>query len=106
MHGSICGADLVNRLFEEENIDTLVNFAAESHVDGSITGPEAFIKTNVDGTFTLLEAALNSWQSDASVCRFPHVSTDEVHDSLGPEAPAFTEITAFVHPTAPTRPPR
>jgi len=95
VHGSICDADLVNRLFEEENIDTLVNFAAESHVDRSITGPEAFIKTNVHGTFTLLEAARNSWQSDTSACRFLHVSTDEVYGSLGPDDPAFTETTAF-----------
>jgi len=95
VHGSICDAELVNRLFEEENIDTLVNFAAESHVDRSITGPEAFIKTNVHGTFTLLEAARNSWQNDASACRFLHVSTDEVYGSLGPDDPAFTETTAF-----------
>ena len=95
VHGSICDAGLVNRLFEEENIDTVVNFAAESHVDRSITGPEAFIKTNVHGTFTLLEAARNSWQSDTSACRFLQVSTDEVYGSLGPEDPAFTETTAF-----------
>ena len=95
VHGSICDADLVNRLFAEENIDTVVNFAAESHVDRSITGPEAFIKTNVHGTFTLLEAARKSWQNDTSACRFLHVSTDEVYGSLGPDDPAFTETTAF-----------
>ena len=61
----------------------------------SITGPEAFIKTNVHGTFTLLEAASKSWQSDTSACRFLHVSTDEVYGSLGPDDPAFTETTAF-----------
>ena len=95
VHGSICDADLVNRLFAEENIDTLVNFAAESHVDRSITGPEAFIKTNVHGTFTLLEAARKRWQNDTSACRFLHVSTDEVYGSLGPDDPAFTETTPF-----------
>ena len=61
----------------------------------SITGPEAFIKTNVHGTFTLLEAARKSWQNDTSACRFLHVSTDEVYGSLGPDDPAFTETTAF-----------
>jgi dTDP-glucose 4,6-dehydratase len=95
VHGSICDADLVKGLFEEENIDTVVNFAAESHVDRSITGPEAFIKTNVHGTFTLLEAARKSWEKDTSACRFLHVSTDEVYGSLGPDDPAFTETTAF-----------
>jgi len=95
VHGSICDAELVNRLFAEENLDTVVNFAAESHVDRSITGPEAFIKTNVHGTFTLLEAARNSWENDTSACRFLHVSTDEVYGSLEPNAPAFTETTAF-----------
>ena len=75
--------------------DTNPRFAAESHVDRSITGPEAFIKTNVHGSFTLLEAARKSWQSDTPACRFMHVSTDEVYGSLGPDAPAFTETTAF-----------
>ena len=75
--------------------DTNPRFAAESHVDRSITAPEAFIKTNVHGSFTLLEAARNSWQSDTSACRFLHVSTDEVYGSLGHDDPAFTETTAF-----------
>ena len=95
VHGSICGADLVNKLFEEEQIDTVVNFAAESHVDRSILGPEAFIQTNVNGTFTLLEAARNCWDNDNSSCRFLHVSTDEVYGSLGPDDPAFTETTPY-----------
>ncbi len=95
VHGSIGDAELLKRLFKEENVDTVVNFAAESHVDRSILGPEAFIKTNVAGTFTLLEAARKYWQSDLSVCRFLHVSTDEVYGSLGPDDPAFTETTAF-----------
>jgi len=95
VRGSICDADLVNRLFDEENIDTVVNFAAESHVDRSISGPEAFINTNVHGTFTLLEAARHSWQNDRSVYRFLHVSTDEVYGSLGPDDLAFSETTAY-----------
>ena len=105
VHGSICDAGLVKRLFEEENIDTVVNFAAESHVDRSITGPEAFIKTNVHGTFTLLESARKSWQNDTSACRFLHVSTDEVYGSLGPDDPDFKRPQPS-HPTAPIRPPR
>ena len=95
VHGSICDADLVGRLFDQQSIDTVVNFAAESHVDRSISGPEAFIKTNVHGTFTLLEAARQSWAADTSACRFLHVSTDEVYGSLGPDAPPFTEATAY-----------
>ncbi len=95
VHGDICNADLVNKLFDEENIDTVVHFAAESHVDRSITGPEAFIKTNVHGTFTLLEAARKYWANDTDRCRFLHVSTDEVYGSLEADDPAFTETTAF-----------
>ncbi|MEE9494257.1 MAG: dTDP-glucose 4,6-dehydratase [Gammaproteobacteria bacterium] len=94
VHGDICDTELVNKLFKEENIDTVVHFAAESHVDRSITGPEAFIKTNVFGTFALLEAARNTWSDDQD-CRFLHVSTDEVYGSLGPNDPSFTEETAF-----------
>ncbi len=95
VRGDICDAGIVRKILEEENIDTIVNFAAESHVDRSILGPEAFIKTNVQGTFTLLEAARNSWNGDNSTCRFLHVSTDEVYGSLEPDSPAFTEETAF-----------
>ena len=96
VHGTIGDAELLNKLFKEENVDTVVNFAAESHVDRSILGPEAFIKTNVEGTFKLLEVARKYWQSDVSVCRFLHVSTDEVYGSLGPDDPAFTETTVTV----------
>jgi dTDP-glucose 4,6-dehydratase len=78
VHGDICDATAVAKVFAEENIDTVVNFAAESHVDRSILGPEAFVKTNVFGTFTLLEAAKQAWSGDASTCRFLHISTDEV----------------------------
>ncbi|HHH43381.1 MAG TPA: NAD-dependent epimerase/dehydratase family protein, partial [Gammaproteobacteria bacterium] len=79
VHGDICDAGLVKKLLEEEKIDTVVNFAAESHVDRSITGPEAFVTTNVHGTFTLLDAARKAWDGDNRRCRFLHVSTDEVY---------------------------
>ena len=94
VHGNICDATLVEKLFSEEKIDHVVHFAAESHVDRSITGPEAFIRTNVHGTFTLLEVARKVWKNDAN-CRFLHVSTDEVYGSLGEDDPAFTETTPF-----------
>ncbi|HEB85958.1 MAG TPA: dTDP-glucose 4,6-dehydratase [Gammaproteobacteria bacterium] len=94
VHGNICDADLVNTLFEDEKIDHVVHFAAESHVDRSITAPETFIKTNVHGTFPLLEAARKYWANDTRR-RFLHVSTDEVYGSLEAGDPAFTETTAY-----------
>ena len=94
VQGDICDRSLVERLFEEEGIDHVVNFAAESHVDRSILGPEAFIRTNVHGTFTLLDVARNAWAGDTN-CRFLHVSTDEVYGSLDENDPPFTETTCF-----------
>jgi dTDP-glucose 4,6-dehydratase len=98
VRGDICDDALVNRLFAEERIDTVVHFAAESHVDRSIHGPAEFIHTNILGTFTLLEAARNAWLSPQGSSfiahRFLHVSTDEVYGSLG-ETGYFTEETAF-----------
>lgn len=91
--GDICDNELVNRLFEEEQFDTVVHFAAESHVDRSITGPGVFIQTNIIGTFTLLEAARLAWQARSDV-RFLHVSTDEVYGSLG-DCGFFTETTPY-----------
>jgi len=96
VRGDICDAALLERLFAEEAIDTVVHFAAESHVDRSITGPAAFINTNVVGTFTLLEAARKAWNEKLgadNLC-FLHVSTDEVFGSLGKEG-LFTETTAY-----------
>ena len=97
VRGDICDAELVAGLFKEEGVDTVVHFAAESHVDRSITGPGAFIRTNIDGTFTLLEAARQSWlggkKKVAEPC-FLHVSTDEVYGSLGATG-KFTETTAY-----------
>lgn len=93
----ICDASIIEKVFIEEKIDTVVHFAAESHVDRSITGPAAFIQTNIVGTFTLLEAARKAWLSDnwqgGAPC-FLHVSTDEVYGSLG-ETGFFTEMTPF-----------
>ncbi len=95
VHGDITDAEPLARLFRDEAIDAVVHFAAESHVDRSILGPEAFIRTNVQGTFTLLEAARAVWGTDAPDRRFLHVSTDEVYGSLGPEDPPFSETTAY-----------
>lgn len=95
--GDICDADLVSKIFREEKIDTVVHFAAESHVDRSITGPAEFIQTNIVGTFTLLEAARNFWLDTENSIQDPcflHVSTDEVYGSLG-ETGFFTEETPF-----------
>lgn len=97
VHGDICDTDLVERLLIEHNIDTLVHFAAESHVDRSITGPDAFIETNIIGTHSLLKAARKVWLQGESVLphRFHHVSTDEVYGELAFDDPAFTETTAY-----------
>jgi len=98
--GDITDAGLIRQIFAEEQIDTVVHFAAESHVDRSITGPAEFVQTNIVGTFNLLEAAREAWlkdpQGDASKkgCRFLHVSTDEVYGSLG-ETGAFQETTPY-----------
>ena len=88
----------IDAIFKKYDVDTVIHFAAESHVDRSILGPQAFISTNVNGTFTLLEAARNFWtKSDGSVrsdVLFHHVSTDEVYGSLG-ETGYFTEKTPY-----------
>ena len=97
VHGNICDTTLVEALLRTELIDTIVHFAAESHVDRSIAGPDAFIETNVIGTHSLLKAARKVWLDEKSVPqhRFHHVSTDEVFGSLGPNDPQFTETTAY-----------
>ena len=95
VHGDICDRALLDRLFAEHRPRAVVHFAAESHVDRSIHGPAAFIRTNVEGTFTLLEATRAYWSGlDApaqSAFRFNHVSTDEVYGSLAPGDAPFTE---------------
>lgn len=97
--GNIGNADLVQKLLREHEIDTIVHFAAESHVDRSITGPADFIQTNIVGTFTLLNAAKQYWLDEKkwgeTQCRFHHISTDEVYGSLDKTAPAFTELNRY-----------
>jgi len=96
IHGDIRNESLLARLFAEESFDIVVHFAAESHVDRSILGPEAFVETNVEGTFRLLEASLKDWEKKyrPESFRFLHISTDEVYGSLGPEG-YFTESTPY-----------
>lgn len=97
VHGNICDTALVEGLLRDEAVDTLVHFAAESHVDRSIHGPDAFVETNVVGTHSLLKAARKVWLEEKHVPRhrFHHVSTDEVYGSLGPSDPAFNETTPY-----------
>src|SRR6201996_1610200 len=97
VHANICDEDRVEQLLREHGIDTLVHFAAESHVDRSIAGPDAFIETNVVGTHNLLKAAKRAWLDTGSgrPHRFHHVSTDEVYGTLNPDDPAFTETTPY-----------
>ena len=99
VRGDICDGDLVATLLREHPIRAIVHFAAESHVDRSIHGPEDFIQTNIVGTFRLLEAARGHWLSlppDAKAAfRFLHVSTDEVYGSLSPTDPPFAETNQY-----------
>ncbi|AFT90109.1 dTDP-glucose 4,6-dehydratase [Paraburkholderia phenoliruptrix] len=103
VHGDICDSSLVAQLFDEHRIDTVVHFAAQSHVDRSIADPGEFVRTNVHGTFTLLEAARSAWLGAKGVKpaevartrRFHHISTDEVFGSLTPEDPPFAETTPY-----------
>ncbi len=99
VHGSIADAALLTQLLERHRPRAIVNFAAESHVDRSIHGPEDFIQTNIVGTFRLLEAARAHHgrlsESEARAFRFLHVSTDEVYGSLAPEAPPFAESNRY-----------
>jgi len=104
VRGDIGERALIDRLLREHRPRAILHFAAESHVDRSIHGPAAFIKTNIEGSFTLLESARAYWTAldgDAKTSfRFHHVSTDEVYGSLAPDAPAFTEA----HPYEPNSP--
>ena len=107
--GDITDRALLDELFAQHKIDTVVHFAAESHVDRSILDPGVFVNTNVIGTFTLLEAARKAWLVDKLVpveqVRFHHVSTDEVFGTLSKTAPAFEEETRYA-PRSPMPPPR
>ncbi|SEP93409.1 dTDP-glucose 4,6-dehydratase [Solimonas aquatica] len=101
--GDICDRELIDKLLREHRIDTVVHFAAESHVDRSIHGPGEFVRTNVVGTFTLLESARQYWMAEqkldkaalAAQRRFHHISTDEVYGSLGPQDPPFRETNPY-----------
>jgi dTDP-glucose 4,6-dehydratase len=97
VQGDICDRPLADRLLREHRIDTIAHFAAESHVDRSITGPAAFVQTNLVGTFTLLEAARAAWLDGktAEGRRFHHISTDEVYGTLRRDDPPFTETTPY-----------
>ena len=97
VQGDIGDRPLVTQLLKQHQIDTVVHFAAESHVDRSILGPEAFVQTNVVGTFSLLESFRHYWEAGGKPgdFRFLHVSTDEVYGSLGPTDPAFSETTPY-----------
>jgi len=99
VHGDIGDAGLVASLLARHKPRAIVHFAAESHVDRSIHGPADFVQTNVNGTFTLLQAARDYWNglndADKAGFRFLHVSTDEVYGTLGPNDPPFSETTAY-----------
>ena len=97
IHGNICNSDLLSTVFKKFNIDTVVHFAAESHVDRSITAPDAFIQTNVVGTLNLLNSAKQYWLDSNNMPNhhFHHISTDEVYGSLTQEEPAFTETNQY-----------
>ena len=97
--GDICDAALVDGLLQTHRPRALIHFAAESHVDRSILGPAEFIRTNIEGTYTLLQSSLGYWSrlpaDEQSAFRFLHVSTDEVFGSLSADDPAFTEDKAY-----------
>ena len=99
--GDICDKELVSELFSKYNISGVIHFAAESHVDNSIKGPEAFIKTNIEGTFNLIETARKFWmeapgkfKAGCENNRFHHISTDEVYGTLGTDG-YFSETTPY-----------
>jgi len=101
IRGNICDSDLIGNIFKKHNVTSVIHFAAESHVDNSILSPDAFIETNIKGTFTLLDAAKHSWleapnrpKKEFENARFHHISTDEVYGSLGDEG-YFTEETPY-----------
>ena len=102
--GDICDRPLIDELLHTRQIDTVVHFAAETHVDRSILYPENFLRTNVQGTFTLLEAVRQFWLAEKALpldaVRFHHISTDEVYGTLRPDEPAWTEATPYA-PSSP-----
>ena len=99
VQGDICDAELVASLLERHRPQAIVHFAAESHVDRSIVAPDEFLRTNIQGTFILLDQARSYWSglnlADRANFRFLHVSTDEVYGTLGSNDPAFCETTPY-----------
>lgn len=97
IHGDICDQTLIEKILLDYKIDTIVHFAAESHVDRSIEGPGAFVQTNIVGTYNLLEVARHIWKTEEGYSgkRFHHVSTDEVFGMLSNQDPAFMENTPY-----------
>jgi len=103
IRGDICDRDLVEHVIRDHKIDTVIHFAAETHVDRSVFGPGQFVQTNIVGTYTLLEAVRNLWLEEdlfrdlllSNALRFHHISTDEVFGSLDPGDPPFTEKTPY-----------
>lgn len=99
IQGDICDSKLIAHVLQHHHIDTIVHFAAESHVDRSISGPAPFVETNLLGTFSLLQAAYHHWfeveKCEPAHCRFHHISTDEVYGSLNHGDNKFTEFTAY-----------
>ncbi len=93
IEGDICDQELVNSLFQQYQITDVIHFAAESHVDNSISGPAIFIKTNIEGTFNLIDTAKRFWGNNQT-SRFHHISTDEVYGTLGEEG-LFMETTPY-----------
>lgn len=103
VHDSILNQEKIEELLREEEIDTIVHFAAESHVDRSIYGPDAFFETNINGTHSMLKAAKKVWMDEGALPekhRFHHVSTDEVYGTLSLTDPSFSETTPYA-PTSP-----
>ncbi|QLG45253.1 dTDP-glucose 4,6-dehydratase [Costertonia aggregata] len=94
VQGDICNQTLIDSIFTTHKIDSVIHFAAESHVDKSISNPDSFIKTNIEGTYTLLEAARKHWGENNQSNRFHHISTDEVYGSLG-DSGFFNEKTPY-----------
>ncbi|MDE6478583.1 MAG: dTDP-glucose 4,6-dehydratase [Alphaproteobacteria bacterium] len=101
VHGDICNRELIEQLFTEHDIRGVIHFAAESHVDNSIKNPDAFIKTNINGTFNLIDVAFRHWHTGPGTvkpgyedARFHHISTDEVYGTLGADG-MFTETTPY-----------
>ena len=94
VEGDICDRRAMERVFSEHAIDSVFHLAAESHVDRSIEAADVFVRTNVTGTFTLLDVAMRAWADRFDKTRFVHVSTDEVYGALG-ETGHFTETTAY-----------